>query len=213
MPRRKTVIGRGAFGSYIPQEEHAWEVLKRILSRGHPLTEDALFLCMWNILRCNNSLILKCVRQSSDVGGYQNFSFSPDIDLLEVRPNGAVIGYELKGHRRGTSGIEPPTYYEGVDQALAYLVNPTASPISKSFAGSIFDQVYLVHPEGTQVEKLASLVERCTPLGIIVVGRTGTKELVKPKPNPYLDNDLKKYFLSRLGAFEKYKTWRVNPIQ
>jgi hypothetical protein len=125
-----------------------------------------------------------------------------------------VIAYELKGYRRrGRGNVVPPQFYEGIDQALAYLVNPVASPLSSSFAGSIFDQVYIVHPEGSQVDRLTDLLQRCTPLGLVVVDPQQTTEVVEPKPNPYLNADLKQYFLSHLDAFEKYTKYRVNPIQ
>ena len=96
--RRKTTIGQGAFGRVVPADQHAAEVLGRIVNRGLPLTEDAVFLFLHHVLRRNNgSQIFQKVRASKDTGGYRYFSFSPDIDLLEVRPNGKVVGYELKG--------------------------------------------------------------------------------------------------------------------
>ncbi len=213
MARRKTTIGIGAFGRPIPKRQHAWEVLQRILARGHPLTEDAVFLSMLNILWQQNSRVYQQVRSSSDVGGYRYFQFSPDIDLLEVRRDGSVVAYELKGERRKGQNVEPPPFYEGIDQGLADLVNPISSPLSREFAGSIFDHAYVVHPAGSQIGRLADLLERCTPLGLIVVDRKGTKELVKPKPNPYLSLDMKAYFLQHLDALETYTTFKVNPIQ
>ena len=108
MPRRKTTLGTGPFGNPIPVEKHAWEVLQRILSRGHPLTEDAVSLSMFNILRQRGSRIFQKVRSSSDVGGYRYFNFSPDIDLLEVRRDSTVVGYELKGERRKGRQVEAP---------------------------------------------------------------------------------------------------------
>ena len=222
MPRRRTTIGKGAFGRPVPSDLHAWEVLQRILTRGHPLTEDAIFLAMQYILHRKGSHLLQKVRASKNVGvgnraglvgDYRYFQFSPDIDLLEVRPGGAVIGYELKGYRRAGREIKAPIYYEGLDQALAYLMNPVSSPFAESFVGSIFDNVYLVHPAGSNVEKLADLIQRCTPLGLGVVDQNGVKELVKPKPNPYLSPELKAYFLDRLDAFQIYTQYKINPIQ
>ena len=61
-------------------------------------------------------------------------------------------------------------FYEGIDQALAYLVNPMSSPVvdsPDSFVGSIFDQVYIVHPAGSEIQRLADLLQRCTPIGLI----------------------------------------------
>ncbi len=188
MQRRRTRIGRGAFGRHVAPDVHATEVLGRILRRGRPLTEDAVFLAMHLVLRRNNrSQIFRNVRASKDVGGYRYFSFSPDVDLLEVRCNGTIVAYELKGYRKSGKAMKAPSFYEGIDQALATLKNPVSSPLSTSFAGSVFDLCYLVHPDGSHVELLADLLQLCTPLGLIVVDHRGTKEVVKPKVNPFLD--------------------------
>ena len=214
MQRRKTTIGRGAFGRTVSTDEHAAETLGRILSRGRPLTEDAVFLCMHHILRRNNaSRIFQKVRESKDVGGYKYFSFSPDVDLLEVRNNETVVGYELKGYRRSKREVKPPSPYEGIDQALTILKNPVSSPLSKAFAGSIFDYSYLVHPEGSMVDTLADLLSLCTPIGLIVVSHRGVKEVVKPKRNPFLEDGMKSFFVSRLDTLSAYEQFKVNPIQ
>ena len=107
MSRHKTVIGRGAFGKPVPEDQHAVEVLRRILSKGLPPPEDAIFLCMLNILRQNGSLILQKVRARRAFNVYRYFQFSTDIDLLEVRQDETVGGYELKGHR-GTPKTSSP---------------------------------------------------------------------------------------------------------
>ncbi len=207
--RRKTTIGRGAFGRPVPVEAHADQVLGRILYKGAPLTEDAVFLVLRRILMRNNqSQIFQNVRYGEDIG-----SFSPDIDLMEVRPNGTVVGYELKGYRKAGRGMKPPTFYEGLDQALAMLKNPVNSPFSASFAGSVFDLVYLVHPEGSSIEQLADLLQMCTPLGLIVVNHSGVQEVVKPKGNPFLNPSMKARLISRLDALGAYKTIRVNAVQ
>ena len=198
----------------MPADQHATEVLGRIVNRRLPLTEDAVFLFMHHVLRRNNrSQIFQKVRASKDTGGYRYFGFSPDIDLLEVRPNGRVIGYELKGYLKSGSSWNPPSYYEGIDQALAMLQNPVCSPASDTFAGSVFDEIYIVHPEGSDIKRLADLLRLCTPLGLIMVSHQGTKEIVKPKPNPFLSRDLKDHFLARLETLEAYTRFRVNPVQ
>ena len=214
MPRRRTTIGQGAFGRPVPFEQHATEVLGRIVNQRLPITEDATFLFLYHVLRRNNnSHIFQKVRASKDTGGYRYFSFSPDIDLLEVRPNGKVVGYELKGYLKSGRSWNPPSYYAGIDQALAMLKNPIRSPVSDSFAGSVFDEVYIVHPEGSNIERLADLLQLCTPLGLVVVNHRGTKEIVKPKPNPFLSQDMKDHFLARLETLETYTRIRVNPVQ
>ena len=214
MKRRRTNVGRGAFGRPVPIDQHADEVLARVLRKGAPLTEDAVFLGLRSILmHKNESQIFQKVRQSKNVGDYRHFRFSPDVDLLEVRPKGTVVGYELKGYHKTGREMKPPTYYEGVDQALALLKNPVSSPHSRDFGGSVFDNVYLVHPEGSQVGELADLLEMCTPIGLIVMNHTGTKEVVKPKPNPFVNRDLKSLLISNLDKLDAYRKIRVNPIQ
>ena len=214
MPRRRTTIGQGAFGRPVPFEQHATEVLGRIVNRRLPITKDAAFLFLYHVLRRNNqSQIFQKVRASRDTGGYRYFSFSPDIDLLEVRPNGKVVGYELKVYLKSGSSWNPPSYYQGIDQALALLKNPVRAPASDSFAGSVFDEVYIVHPEGSDIERLADLLQLCTPLGLIMVSHQGTREIVKPRSNPFLSQEMKDHFLSRLDTLEAYTRYRVNPVQ
>ncbi len=214
MKRRRTNVGRGAFGRPVPVDQHADAVLGRILYKGAPLTEDAVFLGLRNILlRKNQSEIFQKVRASKNVGAYRNFRFSPDIDMLEVRNNGTVVGYELKGYRKARREMRPPMYYEGVDQALAMLKNPVGAPLSGSFAGSVFDYIYLVHPEGSDINQLGDLLQMCTPLGLIVMNHNGTREVVKPKPNPFLNKELKSLFISRLDTLDAYRQIRVNPVQ
>ena len=201
-------------GRLVPVDQHADKVLERIIRKGSPLTEDAVFLGLYKILRRENqSQLFQKVRASKDVGGYRYFGFSPDIDMLEVRKNGRVVGYELKGYRKAGREMKPPMHYEGLDQALSMLKNPVSSPLSGSFAGSVFDSVYLVHPEGSSVDQLADLLEMCTPIGLIIVNHTGTKEVVKPKPNPFMDQEMKSLFISQLDKLDAYKTIRVNAIQ
>ncbi len=214
MRRRRTTIGRGAFGRPAPFDQHASEVLNRIMSKRLPITEDAVFLAMYQILRRNNqSEIFQKVRVSKDTGGYRYFSFSPDIDLLEARASGKVVGYELKGYLKSGSDMKAPAGYAGIDQALAMLKNPVSSPVSRTFAGSIFDHVYVVHPEGSNVEELADLLDLYTPIGLVTVSHQGTKEIVKPKSNPFLNEAMKALFLSRLETLESYNKFRVNPVQ
>ena len=214
MQRRKTTIGKGPFGRPVPFDQHAADVLDRILLKGAPLTEDAVFLSMYLHLRQHKgSRMFQKVRASKNLGGYRYFGFSPDVDLLEVRNGGAVVGYELKGFRKAGREVQAPSFYEGVDQALALLKNPVSSPLSDSFAGSVFDYVYLVHPEGSHVDALADLLHRCTPIGLIVVSYIGPTEVVKPKLNPFLEQGTKSFFVSRLDALESYTKFRVNPVQ
>jgi len=53
MSRRTTTISVGPFGRPIPREEHANELIRRVIHRRLPLTEDAVFLLMYPILKRN----------------------------------------------------------------------------------------------------------------------------------------------------------------
>jgi len=188
--------------------------------------------------RNKDSRIFKAVRTSKVISASGLFNFIPDIDILEVRADNSVVGYELKGlQRAGKSmdytrviptrrrvssykGMKPFTFYDGLDQALSYLVNPVSSPNDEKLAStaSIFDYVYLVHPErevfsNTIVASFANLVSNCTPIGLIYISHRWWKEVVPPKPNPFLNQELKSLFLQNLNAFEQYTKFRLNLIQ
>ncbi|MFC1958870.1 hypothetical protein ACFLV6_03045 [Chloroflexota bacterium] len=129
MPRRKTTIGKGAFGRPVSKDIHEWEVVNRIISNKQPLSEDAVFaLLSYMLKRKNQSVILKCVKGSKSIGDYKYFTFSPDIDLLEIRSDKTIIGYELKGVVKSKGEHNPPMYYAGLDEALSYLINPVSTP-------------------------------------------------------------------------------------
>lgn len=51
MRRRKTTIGKGAFGHRVSEEQHHRETPERILRKGAPLTEDAVFPALSLILK------------------------------------------------------------------------------------------------------------------------------------------------------------------
>ena len=91
MAKRGTKIGKGTFGQLIDPRKHAFEVLQRVLSRGYPLTEDAVVLSLLNILWQRDSRVYRNVRSSSVIGGQTRFNFSPDIDSLEVRKDGRSL--------------------------------------------------------------------------------------------------------------------------
>jgi len=170
--------------------------------------------------RKKGKYLFKAVRQSKDLGDYQYFTFSPDVDLLEVRTDNSIVGYELKGLQRAKKGMKPMSYYEGLGQALCYLTNPTCSPISDKVAvsASIFDYVYLVHPgqesiDSTQGDAFLSLVRNCTPIGLIYVSHDRWREVVPPKPNTFVNQELKDLFLQNLSAFTQYQKFRLSLVQ
>ena len=179
-----------------------------------PMTEDAVFLALWHQLSTRRgSHVFQKVCISKVIGRYKYFTFSPDIDLLEVTTSEKVIGYELKGYRKRGKSIEPPMYYEGVDEGLANLTNPTVSPVSAPETASIFDEIWVVHPEGSDIERMDSTLLTQTPLGLMLVAHSGVRIPLAARPNPYLNAELKALFLANLGAFEQYTKFKVKPIQ
>jgi hypothetical protein len=222
MSRRTTTIGIGAFGNLIDPNEHMKQTYNRIRAQQLPLTEDAVFVLTYFLLLQRGKIksLFKAVRQSKDGGDYRYFNFSPDIDLLEVRTDDSVVGYELKGIHKTKQGTKAVTYYEGLDQALSYLVNPIYSPMSDKLPSqaSIFDFVYLVHPEQedtNQVERDAfvNIMHNFTPIGLIYVSHNRWKEVLPPRPNPFLNPDLKNLFLQNLDAFKTYTKFRLSLVQ
>ena len=159
------------------------------------------------------SQVFQKVRASKDVGGYQYFAFSPDIDLLEVTPANKVIAYELKGYRKRGGEMQPPMFYEGIDEGLANLLNPRTAPSPFVDQGSIFDEAWVVHPEGSNIERMVAPLAEQTPLGLMVIDHKGVRIPLRAKPNPYLDANLKGLFLENLGAFDAATRFKIKPIQ
>lgn len=222
MSRRTTTIGIGAFGNWVDPNEHLKQTYRRIRSRQLPLTEDAVFVMTLFMLqqRGQTKHIFKAVRQSKDIGGSDYFIFAPDIDLLEVRNDGSVVGYELKGIQKAKRTTKDVMFYQGLDQALSYLANPMYSPISDKVPpeASIFDYVYLVQPSPDPTGEVhrgafARLVDSCTPVGLVYVSHNRWQEAVRPKPNPHVNQELKSLFLHHLGAFTQYQKFRLRLVQ
>ena len=124
-----------------------------------------------------------------------------------------MVAYELKGYRKAGRETKPPMHYEGMDQALAMLKYPVGSPLGDVFAGSVLNHVYLVHPEDSGTDQLADLLGRCAPLGWIVVNRRGTEEAMNPNPNPFFDQGMHTYFLSRLDTLEAHTRYTLDLVQ
>ena len=53
----------------------------------------------------------------------------------------------------------------------------------------------------------------CTPIGLITVDYSGTKEVVKPKPNPFVKEEVKQPFLRHLDAFRSAFEYKLNLFQ
>lgn len=86
--------------------------MERITRNSYPLTEDAVFLrLLCTLLDTHQSQVYRKVRTSRETGGYgryRYFRLTPGVDLLEVRPCGTLVGYELKGFRKNGNRYNPP---------------------------------------------------------------------------------------------------------
>jgi hypothetical protein len=132
------------------------------------ITEDVLFLLIFKYLKASQGTVVRSVFHNVGKEDWAYY-FAPDADLLEFRPDGTVIGYELKGFQKVKDNYEPPGVYVGLDQALAYLRNPCIIDSCGSISctrESIFDFVYLVHAT-TDVnrfdESMCAVIDKCTP--------------------------------------------------
>ena len=138
------------------------------------------------------------------------YNFKSEVDVLEIQRDNTIIGYELKGYRKRKGAYEPPNYYLGLDQALSYLVNPLVFKDKNLglFYGSIFDYVYLVHPRGnndTDIQRISDVIEKCTPIGFMLVDDHDVEEIVKPKKNPFASSDIQQMFLDNPRVLDSYR--------
>lgn len=145
------------------------------------------------------------------------YAFAPDADLLEVTKDQTVVGYELKGQRKHRTGeFDWPAFYDGLGQALAYLIMPFVikQGSESAFEGGSMDYVYLVNARSEAKERTDALdVIKLTPLGYITMTPSGQiTELVKPRLNPLRSENARQHLLSNLdtlGEFsEQGKTFR-----
>ena len=109
--RRRTRLGTGAFGNPRDPGEHGREVLRRILGQRLPLTEDAVFLCLWHQLTTRRgSQVFRNVRTSKGIPGYGYYSFSPDVDLLEDQTDGFSTIVFVQLYERHLITLDPLQY-------------------------------------------------------------------------------------------------------
>ncbi|MEA1944663.1 MAG: hypothetical protein U9N07_04940 [Euryarchaeota archaeon] len=140
------------------------------------------------------------------------YNFKSEVDVLEIQRDNTIIGYELKGYRKKKGMYMPPNYYLGLDQALSYLVNPLVFKDKNLglFYGSIFDYVYLVHPrgnDGTDIQRMSDAIEKCTPIGFMLVDDHDVEEIVKPKKNPFVNSEIQQMFLDAPHVLDMYRRY------
>lgn len=137
-----------------------------------------------------------------------NYYTGTDIDLLEITASKTIIGYELKGYRKFKGNPEPPTLYEGLDQALNYLNLPYVFNKSNKtlFNGGIPDYAYLVHTrQNAEFQDYERRVFSVTPIGFIIVTPDEKFHKVhEAKQNPIQSKEAKENFLNNLSSLNKF---------
>lgn len=133
---------------------------------------------------------------------------APDIDVIEVRTDGNVVGYELKGARRHKSGqADFPSIYDGIGQAVAYLDLPRICEGERRlFEGGVFDQVYVVYARQTgKLDEGESRTLGLVPIGGIFAIPDGRFEIAKAAPpNPIQCIAAKEHFLRNLDSLKRH---------
>jgi hypothetical protein len=136
---------------------------------------------------------------------------SPEVDVIEVRNDGSIVGYELKGSRKHKSGLPDfPDVFEAMGQALAYLDLPGVHEKSgrSLFVGGIFDFVNVVCARPTP--DLDAREMRClsiVPIGAMLALPDGqVLTLKEAPPNPFRNLQAKEHFLRNLNTLEKHTT-------
>jgi hypothetical protein len=136
------------------------------------------------------------------------FYCAPEVDVIEVRGDGHVIAYELKGARRHHSGIpDYPAIYDAIGQAIAYLDLPWVyEGDTRKFDGGVFDEVYVVCArENSTVGESELRILSTVPVGAMLALPDGRFVTIKPAPqNPIQDVRAKEFFLQHLDCMEKH---------
>jgi hypothetical protein len=135
---------------------------------------------------------------------------APEIDVIEVKSDRRVIGYELKGARRYRAGqTDYPAIYDAIGQAVAYLDLPGVFEAdARKFAGGVFDSVYLVCArEQPSIDESEKRILAGLPIGAMLALPDGKIVTVKEAPpNPIQSLEAKEHFLQNLDALEKHTT-------
>ena len=167
------------------------------------------------------ALYRQCIAGSSQVffKFHHNLSFrvdrewyyycSPEVDVIEVRKDGIIVAYELKGSRIHKSGLPDfPDVFDAMGQALAYLDLPGVHEKSgrSLFVGGIFDFVNVVCARHTP--DLDARETRClsiVPIGAMLALPDGRLVTSKEAPrNPSQNRQAKEHFLQNLNTLEKH---------
>lgn len=162
-----------------------------------PLKRDKIISLLEGELKSKGSTVYPKLPyiKGNIISGRQRYIFTTQPNMLEVKKDNTIIGYKVEGYKKRKGEYEPPAVYEGLDKALAYFGNPVVEEAGGKavFRGSVFDYIYLVH--GGDNRTISEVIDKCTPIGFILVSYDDITEVVKPKRNPFVNEEIKKMFL------------------
>jgi hypothetical protein len=134
---------------------------------------------------------------------------APEVDVIEVRIDGRLIAYELKGARKHKCGADYPAFYNAIGQSIAYLDLPWIyEGDHRKFEGGAFDAVYAVCArETSKMDDSETRILSILPIGGMVVLPDGHVFTVKEAPkNPIQNTRAKEHFLNNLDSLNKHTT-------
>ena len=181
------------------------------------LTESNLLSNLASLLEKDGYEVFINVRHNMNAGEEPTYLFTPDADIIAIREN-EVLGFEVKGYRRVRDRLEPAPPHEDIGEAIMYLANPLYfNYMNTNYSGGVFDKVYLCYPKREDVEGIRSIVEKCTPIGLLVLEDSVKRNnwragmILEAKRNPLLNEEKKrimikeKYVLLRYAYAGTYK--------
>jgi hypothetical protein len=135
---------------------------------------------------------------------------APEVDVIEVRNDSTVVGYELKGSRQHRSSCPDfPAIYDAIGQAVAYLDLPRVCEGNhRRLEGGVFDFVYAVCARATpDIDDGEKKILGVVPIGAMLALTDGRFVTVKEAPrNPIQGEQAKEHFLQNLNSLEKHST-------
>ncbi|VUT27905.1 MAG: hypothetical protein SYNGOMJ08_00460 [Candidatus Syntrophoarchaeum sp. GoM_oil] len=168
------------------------------MNNEEPLKSDKIIRLLEGELKSKGSKVYpKIPYIKGDISGRRRYIFTTQPNMLEIQKDNTIIGYEVEGYKKRKGEYEPPAVYEGLDKALAYLGNPAIEEAGGEavFRGGVFDYVYLVHGGDDNDKTMSEVIDKCTPIGFILVSYDDITEVVEPKKNPFVNDGVKKIFL------------------
>jgi len=173
--------------------------------------EDIISYCLYKYYFSKDNKIFFKVSQNINVKTGRGWDYwcAPEVDVIEVTPEGQIIAYEIKGFRKGKHGeSEPPALYDGISQALAYFNLPYIAEGKNfnKFGGGAFDFVYLIHARSEiKFPRYEKRIFDLLSIGFILSLPNGKFEKVKEAlQNPLQSKEAKKHFLINLDTLEKF---------